>query len=508
MKALRVSTAFLCLTAIGLLLASFGGLDIEVSWRGNDAQAIDFFNKDKQGDDANAEPFWREDGAVEPIIPKGVPASFADLAERVSPGVVNIATSRTVVQNTPRSLEEFFFGTPFGNPHGFGGSPSEGIPRKIPSLGSGFVISEDGYIVTNNHVIENVDKITVIFADETELEATVVGRDPKTDIALIRVDSDEKLFALPLGDSSAVRPGEWVVAIGNPFGLEHTVTAGIVSAKHRVIGAGSYDDYIQTDAAINPGNSGGPLLSLTGEVIGINTAINPQANTIGFAVPIDMAKAILPQLRSAGHVTRGWLGVLVQKITPDLAEHLDLENELGALVSKVVPDGPAGKAGIQRYDVIVEFDGNPIEDLSELPRAVAETPVDKTVDVVIVREGKRKTLRAEVGELPQPELGDIAKQSETGPAEFGLVVQDLSPELAERLGLDTTDGVLITSVAPGSPADEAQLRRGDVILEVDRSAIEDTDDLRTQLNAADDGALFLVRRGESTIFIPIKRSTG
>jgi serine protease Do len=503
MNALRISTAFLCITVIGIVLASFGGLDIRVSWRGNDAQAIDFFNNDKEGDDAGAEPFWREDGEAEPIVPNGVPASFADLAERVSPGVVNIATSRTVVQNAPRSLEEFFFGMPFGaNPH------HEGTPRKVPSLGSGFVISEDGYIVTNNHVIEDVDKITVIFADETRLDATVVGRDPKTDIALIQVESDKKLFALPLGDSSAVRPGEWVVAIGNPFGLEHTITAGIVSAKHRVIGGGNYDDYIQTDAAINPGNSGGPLLSLSGEVIGINTAINPQANTIGFAVPIDMAKAILPQLRTAGHVTRGWLGVMIQKITPELAEELSLNDESGALVSKVVPNGPAAKAGIERYDVIVEFNDKPIEDLSELPRAVAETAVDKTVEVVVVRDGKRKTLSAKVGELAEPELGVLAKGAGRGPAEFGLVVQDLNPELAERLGLDTSEGVLITSIHPGSPADEANLRRGDVILEVDRSAVEDVDDLWTQLDAADDGALFLIRRGDATIFVPIKRSTG
>jgi serine protease Do len=503
MKALRISTAFLCATIIGFLFASFGGLDIQVSWRGNDAQAIDFFGKDEKDNAADEEPFWRENGASELIVPNGVPGSFADLAERVSPGVVNIATSRTVVQNAPHSLEDFFFGMPFGaNPH------FDGAPRKVPSLGSGFVISEDGYIVTNNHVIENVDKITVIFDDETELDATVVGRDPKTDIALIRVESDKKLFALPLGDSSAVRPGEWVVAIGNPFGLEHTVTAGIISAKHRAIGGGNYDDYIQTDAAINPGNSGGPLLSLSGEVIGINTAINPQANTIGFAVPIDMAKAILPQLRTAGRVTRGWLGVLIQEITPELAEELELEADSGALVSKVVPGGPAARAGVERYDVIVKFDDKPIEDLRELPRAVAETAVDKTVDIVVVRNGKRKTLRAKVGEMDEPELGELARGPEKGPAEFGLVVQDLTPELAERLGLDAAEGVLITSVAPGSPADDAQLRRGDVILEVDRSEIGDVGDLRTQLDAADDGALFLIRRGDATIFVPIKRSTG
>jgi serine protease Do len=275
-----------------------------------------------------------------------------------------------------------------------------------------------------------------------------------------------------------------------------------------VIGGGNYDDYIQTDAAINPGNSGGPLLSLSGEVIGINTAINPQANTIGFAVPIDMAKAILPQLRTAGRVTRGWLGVLIQKITPELAEELELEADSGALVSKVVPDGPAARAGLERYDVIVEFDDKPIEDLKELPRAVAETAVDKTVDIVVVRNGKRKTLRAKVGEMDEPELGALARGPEKGPAEFGLVVQDLTPELAERLGLDAAEGVLITSIAPGSPAEDAQLRRGDVILEVDRSEIGNIDDLRARLDAADDGALFLIRRGDATIFVPIKRSTG
>ena len=505
MKALRISTALVCTAAIGALAASlFGGLDIQLSWRGSEAKAIDFFGKDETDDEADGELFWHENAAAEPIVPTGIPSSFADLAERASPGVVNIATSKTVMQNAPRSMEEFFFGLPFGSDH----PQFEGAPRKIPSLGSGFVISEDGYIVTNNHVIEDVDKITVIFDDESTLEATVVGRDPKTDIALIRVESDKKLFALPLGDSSAVRPGEWVVAIGNPFGLEHTVTAGIISAKHRVIGGGNYDDYIQTDAAINPGNSGGPLLNLSGEVIGINTAINPQANTIGFAVPIDMAKSILPQLRNAGHVTRGWLGVMIQKITPELAEELSLKTESGALVSKVVPDGPAAKAGVERYDVIVEFNGKRIDDLSELPRAVAETPVNETVKVVVIRDGKRKTLRAEVGELDEPGLSELARGPVAGPAEFGLVVQDLNSELAQRLGLDSTQGVLITAIRPGSSADDAQLRSGDVILEVDRTEIKDVNDLRAQLEAADDGALFLIRRGDATIFVPLKRNAG
>jgi len=505
MKALRIATALVGTAVIGALAATLlGGLEFQLRWRGSDAKAIDFFGTDEKDAAASEKPFWHENGSLEPIVPNGVPSSFADLAERASPGVVNIATSKTVVPNAPRSMEEFFFGLPFG-----GGQPQfDGTPRKIPSLGSGFVISEDGYIVTNNHVIEDVDKITVIFDDESKLDAEVVGRDPKTDIALIRVESDKKLFALPLGDSSAARPGEWVVAIGNPFGLEHTVTAGIISAKHRVIGGGNYDDYIQTDAAINPGNSGGPLLNLAGEVIGINTAINPQANTIGFAVPIDMAKSILPQLRTAGHVTRGWLGVMIQKITPELAKELSLESESGALVSKVVPDGPAAQAGIERYDVIVEFNGKPIEDLGELPLAVAETPVDETVKVVVIRDGKRKSLRAKIGELDEPGIRELARESAKGPAEFGLVVQDLTPELAQRLGLDSAEGVLITSVQAGSSADDAQLRSGDVILEVDRSEIKDVDDLRAQLEAADDGALLLIRRGDATIFVPLKRSTG
>ena len=277
---------------------------------------------------------------AEAAAPQGAPQSFADLAERVSRGVVNIQTSKTVTgQEFPRVFEEFFFGGP----------PEERFQQrehKVPSLGSGFVISSDGYIVTNNHVVEDVDSIKVAFSDGMpELEATIVGRDPKTDIALIRVKTDKELFALPLGDSEKVRPGDWVVAIGNPFGLEHTVTAGIVSAKHRVIGQGSYDDFIQTDAAINPGNSGGPLINLAGEVIGINTAINPRANTIGFAVPVNMAKEVLPQLEATGHVTRGWLGVVIQRITPELVEGVRARRRQGRPGVEGDARRPGGQGG-------------------------------------------------------------------------------------------------------------------------------------------------------------------
>ena len=501
MKTARTGTALLFTAAAVILLAGGGGLAIRIDWRDNVAQALDLFGGDKKEKPASpaGEPFWREnDTTAGASVPNSVPPSFADLAERASRGVVNIKTSKTVRGQPFPRFEDFFHGP----------SPGRGrqLERKIPSLGSGFVISADGYIVTNNHVVEDVDSIKVAFEDGSEIDAEIIGRDPKTDIALIRVETDEPLFALPLGDSGAVRPGEWVVAIGNPFGLEHTVTAGIVSAKHRIIGQGSYDDYIQTDAAINPGNSGGPLINLGGEVIGINTAINPRANTIGFAVPINMAKQILPQLKARGAVTRGWLGVVIQHITPELTEALELADDKGALVSKVLPDGPADEAGIEHGDVIVEFDGQPIEDWNELPRVVAGTPVGKKVKLVVVRDGKRKTLKAEVGALDEGETLAASVEPEGGAAVFGLRVQDLTPEIAEQLGLEHDLGVLVTSVEPGSPAEEAGLRRGDLILEVDRAEVTSTSELQARLGAAEDRALLLVRRGDATIFVPLKRT--
>jgi serine protease Do len=504
-----LSTLLAIAAGVALLLAS-GALHVHFDLRGNAARAIDLFGskeekKKSEEPAAQGEAFWSEKSDAPEVVPRGVPGSFADLAERVAPGVVNIQTSKTVVsgQQLPRQFEEFFFGAPFGELF-------RQYEQKVPSLGSGFVISPDGYIVTNNHVIEDVDTIKVAFMDGREVEAEIVGRDPKTDLALIRVKADTELFALPLGDSDAVRPGEWVVAIGNPFGLEHTVTAGIVSAKHRIIGQGSYDDYIQTDAAINPGNSGGPLLNLKGEVVGINTAINPRANTIGFAVPVNMAKDILPQLRTSGSVTRGWLGVVIQRITPELSEHLELESERGALVSRVLPGGPAAEAGIERGDVIVEFNGKPVEDWNDLPRMVAATPVDAKVELVVLREGKRKTLEARVGVLEEPGTEVASQSAEEGQAAeaFGLRVQDLTPEIAEQLGVEDAEGVLVTAVEPGSAAHEAGLRRGDLILEVDRHEVKTVEDVKQQLESAEKSALLLIRRGDTTLFVPVKRSTG
>ncbi|MGH0034453.1 MAG: DegQ family serine endoprotease [Myxococcota bacterium] len=496
----RLGTVLLLVAAATILVIEAGVVDVQLTLKSNEAQAIDlpWSKKESKPEPVSNDPFWKEGSGKPPMVPAGVPSSFADLAEQLSPAVVNIQTSKTVTgggMGIPRQFEEFF-----GNP--FGDQPRR--ERKIPSLGSGFVISEDGYIVTNDHVIDEVDSIRVAFNNGLELDAEVVGRDPKTDIALIRVQSDEKLPAIPLGNSSAVRPGDWVVAIGNPFGLEHTVTAGIVSAKHRYIGQGSYDDFIQTDAAINPGNSGGPLINLKGEVIGINTAINPRANTIGFAVPINMAKQILPQLRARGHVVRGWLGVVIQGVTPELAEEFELESSDGALVSKVLPEGPADEAGMKRGDVIVRFDDEPIEDWKDLPRVVAATPIDKEVEVVVVRDGDEEKLTVSVGVLEEPTVTASATPSTA--EEWGLSVQDLSPELADQLGLDDAKGVLITQVEPGSPADEANLRSRDVIVELDHGEIDDVADLRKRLSEADDSVLVLIRRGDATLFVPMKKT--
>jgi serine protease Do len=501
MKARRVASVLLVASVGIAALVVADRVDVELRWRAGAAHAIDLFgSKDPEASEESAGGrFWQEDGDAKPIVPQGVPGSFADLAERSSPGVVNIQTSKKIrgAAMPPRSFEEFFFGGPFGG---------QGMEeREVPSLGSGVVISSDGYIVTNAHVIEDVESIKVIFDDGKELEAKVVGRDTKTDIALIRVEPEKPLFALPLGNSDNVRPGEWVVAIGNPFGLEHTVTAGIVSAKHRVIGQGSYDDYIQTDAAINPGNSGGPLLNLKGEVVGINTAIRPAANTIGFAVPVNMAKEILPQLRSEGHVTRGWIGVVIQKITPEISQHLELKQETGALVSKVQPGGPAEKAGIKRYDVILSFDGKPIGEMNDLPRVVAATPVGKSVKVVVLRDGSERTIKVGVDAMEEPKEAAIALSEKGSVAEFGLLVQDLTPDIARNLGMDEENGVVITGVAPGSPAANAGVRREDVVLEGDKAESTSVADLEKSRGESGAGALLLIRRGDATVFVPNKR---
>ncbi len=460
--------------------------------------AIDFFGKKDDESPPADGPFWEENEAAKPITPSGIPNSFADLAEAVSPAVVNIRTSITLTRpQLPRQLEDFF-GRPFNQ-----GQPQ---PRdyKREGEGSGFVISASGYIVTNAHVVEGAEAITVKFLDGKELEARVIGRDPKTDIALIKVDSENKLPAIPLGDSDAVRPGEWVVAIGNPFGLEHTVTAGIVSAKHRFIDQGSYDDFIQTDAAINPGNSGGPLINLAGEVIGINTAIKPRANTIGFTVPINMAKQILPQLKASGFVTRGWLGVEIHEVTKELAGEFGTNS--GALVTRVLPETPADSAGIERGDVIVEFDGVEIESNRDLPRIVANTPVDREVTVTVVRNKEKVDIPVRLGAMDEPRLASHSEDADSE-IDLGMNVQDLTPDIAKQLGVDGASGVVVTAIQPGGAAEEAGLRTGDVIVEVDRSEIETTEGLQQKLAEADETILLLIQRGKRNLFLPLKRNS-
>ena len=404
MKVRGWGTVLVLLLAAGVLLIASGALDVRLVWRGNEALAVDWFGSKSETPAAQPAPapFWKTQPPTPEVqAPQGAPQSFADLAERVSKGVVNIQTSKTVVgQEFPRVFEEFFFGGP-----GQGQFPQR--EHKVPSLGSGFVISPDGYIVTNNHVVEDVDSIKVAFSDgQEEVDATVVGRDPKTDIALIRIKTNHELYALPLGDSERVRPGDWVVAIGNPFGLEHTVTAGIVSAKHRVIGQGSYDDFIQTDAAINPGNSGGALVDVSGNLIGVNTAIYSRTGGsmgIGFAIPVSLARKVMDQIIATGSVTRGWIGVEVQDITPDLADSFRLPtNSKGVLIATVIPGGPAARAGVKAGDILVEVEGKPVPDSSTMLNLVAEVQPGKLALLKVVRNSNPVTVKLTVGKRPKP----------------------------------------------------------------------------------------------------------
>ncbi len=457
--------------------------------------------------------------------PVTVVPDFATLAERLSPVVVNISTRAGGGRKDQSDAPSPHFRNgpgqqgpqwPFGgdgDPRDFTepferffgpGQRQKQLPQR--SLGSGFVIDTDGYILTNNHVVENADEIVVRLDNEQEHKATLVGKDPKTDLALLKIDNVSGLTAVPLGDSDTLRVGEWVMAIGNPFGLDHSVTSGIVSAKGRFIGAGNYDDYIQTDAAINPGNSGGPLLNLRGEVVGINSAIFSRTGGnigIGFAIPVNLAKELVPQLREKGKVTRGWLGVLIQKVTPEIAESLGLEQTHGALVADVVSNGPAAAAGVKVGDVIVEFDGHPVNESNELPMLVARTPLEKQVDLKVLRDKKQMDFTVTIAELKDEEA-EVAGASDS--EKLGLTVQTLTPELADNLGVEETKGVVVTAVDSGSSADDAGIRRGDIILEVNRQTVDDVDAYKGALKKVEKGknVLLLVRRGENTIFLALK----
>ena len=442
--------------------------------------------------------------AYAPVLPT-VPANFSELAEKVKHGVVNVQVNKKV----KISGMERFGANPFGegNPFGDFFGPFRGFGNNVPErkqqgIGSGFIISQDGYILTNNHVIEGADEINVKLAGGKEFKGKTIGRDQKTDLALVKIEVED-LKPLKLGNSDELKVGEWVMAVGSPFGLEQTVTAGIVSAKGRVIGSGPYDNFIQTDASINPGNSGGPLINMKGEVVGINTAIIASGQGIGFAIPINMAKEITPQLQEKGRVTRGLLGVMIQELTPELAKSLGLKESRGALVTQVTSDGPADKAGIKQGDVVVSFDGRQIHDSHDLPRVVAATPVGKTVQIKVLRDGKEILLQAKIIEMEDEKP---AQGRSVGPQSLGITVQNLTPQIAQKLGLKKSDGVVITAVEPDSPAEEASLQPGDVILSVNLRQVKNVDDFEKIIEKTTKGdtILLLVQKGEGTLFVAVK----
>ncbi len=431
------------------------------------------------------------------------PGSFSPLVKIANPSVVNISTVKIIKEEREGSM-------PFG-PNDpmkdfferyFGGQ----IPKKYKqkSLGTGFIIDKKGFILTNNHVVEQTDEIRVRTADDKEFAAKIVGRDLMTDLALIRIKSDTPFIPLLLGDSNRLEVGDWVVAIGNPFGLGNTVTAGIVSAKYRQIGAGAYDNFIQTDTPINPGNSGGPLLNTAGEVIGINTAIFSESGGsvgIGFAIPINMVKDLLPQLKK-GKVIRGWIGVIIQKVTPELKDKLNLPDEKGALVSDVVSRGPAGESGIKRGDVIVSFDGKLIKESRELPYIVASTSLGKTVPVDIIRNREKMRAEVRVGEL---KIEEEYQQGSKAEPSFGMILQEITPEIAQQYDLSETSGLIIVNVENNSPAAEADLRSGDIILEVDRTPVKSIAAFNRKIRQYKKGntILFLINRDGSTRFLTL-----
>ena len=443
------------------------------------------------------------------IVRNGNLPSFADLVEVLKPAVVNISTTSVV---KPRG---FFKGpkSPYGEndpfedffKRFFGNTPQQEFKRQ--GLGSGFVITEDGYVVTNNHVVDRAEDIQVILENGKKYKADIIGKDPKTDLAVLKIKPETKLETVQFGNSEELRIGDWVMAIGNPFGLGYTVTAGIVSATGRSLGLGAYDDFIQTDAPLNPGNSGGPLFNLDGEVIGVNTAIAARGQGIGFSIPINLASSVINQLKDNGKVVRGWLGVIIQEITPEIAESLGLDNTNGALIADVSPDSPASKAGLKRGDVVIEFNGEEIDDFSDLTRFVGVAKPESDVNLTILREDKDKKLEeikveVKLGELKDQDQSKDTKEDESE-SKLGLNVKEITPEMVNRFKLDQDSGVIIVNVARGSKAFEAGFRSGDVIINIDKNDITNIEDYNKVVNeiAKDKLALFLVKRGKNTYYI-------
>lgn len=470
-----------------------------------------------------------------PVQARSAPESFADLSEKLLPAVVNISSTQSAPaqqqgrgeRNRPET-PQFPPGSPFEDffRDFFDRQQERQTPqRRGSSLGSGFIIdAKEGLVVTNNHVIEGADEITVILHDDTNIKAEVVGRDQKTDLALLRIKTDHPLTAVPFGDSDAMRVGDWVIAIGNPFGLGGTVTAGIISARQRDINNGPYDDFLQTDAAINQGNSGGPMFNMKGEVIGINTAIYSRSGGsvgIGFSIPSNLAKTVVAQLKDYGKTRRGWLGVRIQAITPEIAESLGLKEPKGALVASTTPGGPAAAAGIEAGDVILRFDGKEIPDMRRLPRVVAETPIDAAASVEVWRKGKAMTFKVKVGELEAaeesgllaagPEGGAAPKPAAPGDAvaeSLGLKLGVVNDETRRQFDLKgEVKGVLVVDVKAGSPAAEKGVRPGDAIVEVGQEEVKTAADVGAKISKAKEqgrkSVLLLVERGGDLRFVAL-----
>jgi serine protease Do len=457
---------------------------------------------------------------------------FADLVEKLTPAVVNISTTQTIDASDEELNDAFSHNFPEGSPlqdlpelfkkfYGEDGNGGEHAERKGTSLGSGFVISPDGYIVTNQHVVEKADEITVIFSDDTKLTAKVIGKDTKTDLALIKVEPKKKLDFVSWGDSDKSRVGDWVIAIGNPFGLGGSVSAGIISARARDINAGPFDDFLQTDAAINRGNSGGPLFNIRGEVIGVNSAIfSPTgANVgIGFAVPSSLSEPVIKQLKENGYIKRGWLGVKIQTVTDEIAESLGLKEAKGALVLDVTQNSPAGKAGIQSGDIIVSFDGKELVAMKKLPKMVADTPLGKKVPVVIWRKGSKKTVVVTIAELKEDEE-KVASAEEGFPENkkesfeptktiLGLGIKDIDEEVRKHFSIGKdVKGVVVVKIDPESPVAQKPLRKGDVITAVGQEAIANVTDAEKLIKNAVDSkrksVLLLINRGGDSLYIAV-----
>lgn len=432
-----------------------------------------------------------------------IPADFSSLAQSSSPSIVNISTVKIV--NGGGRVFKHFSRNPFGNDElfkrFFGAQPQREFKQR--SLGSGFIVDGKGFIVTNNHVVENTDQIKVILKDGKEYDAKIIGRDKNTDLALIKIEPEENLPALKLGDSEKLKVGQWVVAIGNPFGLGHTVTSGIVSAKGRVIGSGPYDDFIQTDTSINPGNSGGPLLDLNGNVVGINTAIIQNGQGIGFAIPSNLAKGIIEQLKASGNVTRGWVGVSIQEISKELSEYYKLEDNEGVLVVEAFEGDPAEKAGIKANDIIIEIDGEKVESNRGLTSLIASKAVGSKIKVKILRDGKKKTFTVKIAKRSDGQMVATSGIDD----ELGIQITELTPEVSKKYNINRT-GVIITEVKDESKAHQAGLATGDVITEINHQRVTSKKDYLKAINKVDKGeyiVMVVIRKARYLQIVKIKK---